>query len=433
MSSQTPLQAQIQVLIDNAVEKKVAPGLQCVVFAGDQTLFNGVSGYATIPTASDPNGSAMTQNNILWVASCTKLVTCLVVLHIVDRGVAKNFTLDDIDNHEKLVEVLPEFKHGSGSILTKILEGFEDELGPDGKKVMKLRDAKGKVTLRMLLTHSAGLGFGWNNPLLAELYTPSDGSKPHKSLPFDGGLDDFVVPLVHEPGEGYHYGFATDWLGQFAVRSTGKNLRVLFKEFIFEPLGISPADADLYIPPSLQSYRATVHRRDPSSPIGFKLNPFSTYTAEVLDEGKTYVAESGLHCTLQGYARILQAAVTRDERIMSKETWEKSFKDDFAARGLKVTVPDLPSIALDFVDVFAKSDFPNAVGMNWLQCKVATAPAIGSFAWAGLPNVYYFADPTNRVGAIIGAQLMPFYDTEVIQLRDNLETLIYNALPSLIA
>ncbi|KIJ23512.1 hypothetical protein M422DRAFT_786154 [Sphaerobolus stellatus SS14] len=306
---------------------------------------------------------------------------------------------------------------------------------------MKLRDAKGKVTLRMLLTHSAGLAFSWNNPLLAELYSPSDGSKPHKNPSYEGGLDDFVVPLVNEPGEAYHYGFATDWLGQFAVRSTGKNLRVLFKEYIFEPLGISPADADLYIPPFLQSYHATVHRRDPSSPSGFKLSPFSPYTAEVMDEGKAYVAEAGLHCTLQGYARILQAAVNRDERIMSKETWEKSFKDDFAPRGLKVTVPDLGSTELDLcpvVDVFAKSNVPNATGMNWLQCKVATASTIsgrpvGSFAWAGLPNVYYFADPANRVGAIIGTQLMPFFDTEVIQMRDNLETLIYDSLSSLVA
>ena len=73
--------------------------------------------------------------------------------------------------------------------------------------------------------------------------------------------------------------------------------------------------------------------------------------AEEPEEGKAYVAEAGLHCTLQGYARLLQAALSRDKRIMSKETWEKAFKDDFEERGLQVTIPDLGSTLLDLCPV----------------------------------------------------------------------------------
>jgi len=224
MADLRPFRDAIQALLDDTVHKRVAPGLQCVVFKGDKIHFNGVSGFATAPTSDDPQGKPMTPTTILWTASCTKLVTSLVVLHIVDKRLTKTgFSMDDLDNHEALVEILPEFKRGSGSLVTKILEGFEDRLDEHGRRVMKLRDAKGEVTLRMLLTHSAGLGFPWNDELLSEVvgetfnvsrchfqsqvsqYWPRDGSKPHKNSSIEGAITDFDIPLVHEPGEGYQY------------------------------------------------------------------------------------------------------------------------------------------------------------------------------------------------------------------------------------
>jgi methyl acetate hydrolase len=170
MSYETNISPVFQSFIDDAVANGVAHGFQCVVFDRDSLLFNGVSGLASGPSEHAPKGKPFKPETLVWTASCTKLAVSLIVLHILERGLAKSgFSLKDLDNHEALVEVLPEFKHGSGSLVTKIIEGFEDELGSDGKKVMKLRDAKGKVTLRMLLTHTAGLAYEWNDYDLGEL------------------------------------------------------------------------------------------------------------------------------------------------------------------------------------------------------------------------------------------------------------------------
>ena len=157
-----------QTLIDDAVSKGIAPGFQAVVFNKDKILFNGVSGYSLIPSQIDPKGVEMTPSTIFWVASFTKLVAHLLALQAIERGLISGFTMDDLDNHEKLVEILQELRQGSRTLVTKILEGWEEK---DGEKVMKLKDVKNKITLRMLLTHTSGFagGFGWNNSLTAQL------------------------------------------------------------------------------------------------------------------------------------------------------------------------------------------------------------------------------------------------------------------------
>jgi methyl acetate hydrolase len=166
-----------QSFLDDAVAKGVAPGFQCVVFDRDSLVFNGVSGLASAPTDAAPEGKPFKPETLVWLASCTKICISLIVLHIIERNLTKSgFAIQDLDSHEALVKVLPEFKHGSGSLVTKIIEGFEDEVGKDGKKVMKLRDAKGRVTLRMLLTHTAGMALYWNHPHMTELVSMlSDG------------------------------------------------------------------------------------------------------------------------------------------------------------------------------------------------------------------------------------------------------------------
>ncbi|GJJ08214.1 hypothetical protein Clacol_002422 [Clathrus columnatus] len=429
------IQATLQALIDNAVKDGVAPGLQCVVFNREEIIFNGVSGFASLPSEENPAGEPMTKSTILWLASCTKLVVSLVVLHVLDKGLVDGISIADLDNPDALAKIVPEFSSESGSLVTKIIEGFEDGLGPDGRKIMKLRDAKNRVTLRHLLTHSSGMGFPVNNPLLWELVNPSDKSVPHFNRSFDGSIRDFSLPLVFEPGTEYHYGFSTDWLGQFVVRGTGKHLRQLFQEILFEPLKISPAD--LWLSPELSTHKAEMHVRNKDSPYKFEKVPFDIYSAEDgPEEGMAYIAEAGLNASLQAYAQILQAVVNRDPKIMSATTWELAFKDDFGPRGVKVTRPDIKSMKREMTyDVveFAKTNSENGTGMNLLQCKVALVPTlsgrpVGSFGWAGLPNIYYFVDPVTGLGSIIGTQILPFNDPDIIELRDRIESIIFRTL-----
>lgn len=151
--------SQFQKLFDDATTNVVVPGAQFVVFNKDEILVNGVSGYSKLPTDDDPVGARMRVDDIHRIASAGKIAVAVLVLIVLERKLAPNgMGLDDLDDHDKLVELLPEFKKRGGSLVTKIITGFEPELSKDGRKVPILKDADEGITMRMLLTHTAGLG-----------------------------------------------------------------------------------------------------------------------------------------------------------------------------------------------------------------------------------------------------------------------------------
>ncbi|KDQ54603.1 hypothetical protein JAAARDRAFT_60578 [Jaapia argillacea MUCL 33604] len=440
-SNLTSIHDTFQTFLDSAVEGGAAPGLQCIVFDGSSILFNGASGLATLPSPSHPSGVPYTPSTISWLASCTKISMSLIILHIITRNLCQTgFTFDDLDDPEKLAEVLPEFSVWSGSLTTKIIEGF-GEVGEDGKRMMKLRDAKERVTLRHLLTHTAGMAASWGHPLMKELVRPSDGSIPNfGSSLVSGDTRDFEIPLVGEPGLMWCYGQATDWLGQFAIRATNKTLRQLFNEIIWEPLSIPTSEADIFFPNPTPSTHASMSMRVSSSPSSaFQPSSFKIYIPEGGGEpapGKTYHASGCVFASCQAYAKVLQAVLRKDEKILSKDVWERAMKDDLKDRKAPVQLPkeawksSMPHLSND-VGVFAEStSLDGGAGINLLQCCIATAPTksgrpTGSFGWAGLANSYYFVDPVNNIGAIMTTQLLPFFDKGVVKARDQLEALVY--------
>ncbi|KAF8319111.1 hypothetical protein DL93DRAFT_279777 [Clavulina sp. PMI_390] len=178
-------QEAIHKLFDEARAKHIAPGFQFVVFDRERTLVNGVSGYSVLPSdlmdtseltasPSSPEGIKMKPHHIHRILSAGKPALSLVALIILERGLSSNgMTIADLDDHEKLVEILPEFKLGGGNWVTKIIEGWEEGHDEQGRKIPKLRDAKTPVTLRMLFTHSTGIGVVWDSPLDAQMVSIS--------------------------------------------------------------------------------------------------------------------------------------------------------------------------------------------------------------------------------------------------------------------
>jgi CubicO group peptidase (beta-lactamase class C family) len=152
----------------------------------------------------------MTQENIYWIASCTKLIVGIGCLQLVEQG---KLALDDSN---QLEELCPELKS------VKVLQD-------DGTLVEKKR----RITLRMLLTHTAGFGYTFFNEKLRDYSFPIGYDE------FSGSIYDMLQPLVNQPGEAWEYGINIDWAGIAIERVTGKSLNEFLHENIFKPLGLS--------------------------------------------------------------------------------------------------------------------------------------------------------------------------------------------------
>lgn len=149
------------------------PGATIVVIDKDgKELFAHSAGKRGI-VSKEP----MTLDTIFWIASCTKMLTGIACMQLVEQG---TLNLDDGEQTEKLC---PEFK------TLKVLR-------EDGT----LEEKKKAITLRMLLTHTAGFGYTFFSERLREWTLPIGGDE------FSGRFEDMNTPLLFQPGEDWTYG-----------------------------------------------------------------------------------------------------------------------------------------------------------------------------------------------------------------------------------
>lgn len=153
------------------------PGAVAVVVDknGDE-LFSHAAGRRGVASSDK-----MTTDSVFWIASCTKVVTGIACMQLVEKGVLR------LDDGEQVEHLCPELK------TLKVLRA-------DGTLEAKNKD----ITLRMLLTHTAGFTYSFFNPTLRNHAYPAGVDE------FSGLLQDFIQPLVFQPGERWEYGVSRD-------------------------------------------------------------------------------------------------------------------------------------------------------------------------------------------------------------------------------
>jgi CubicO group peptidase (beta-lactamase class C family) len=148
----------------------------------------------------------------------TKAITGAAAMQLVEKG--------RIGLEQPMGDVLPLVRD------VKVLEGF------DGDGTPRLRDPKTPVTLRHLLTHTAGYGYDIFNPDLAR-YVQIAGLPTMLSRKNDA----LRVPLLFDPGSGWEYGIGLDLVGKVIEEVTGEDLESYFRRYILDPLGMHDSPA----------------------------------------------------------------------------------------------------------------------------------------------------------------------------------------------
>jgi CubicO group peptidase (beta-lactamase class C family) len=169
------------------------------------------NGETIIPHASGKRGidsdEPMTLDSVFWIASCTKMIVGLACMQLVEAGRLK------LDDAYHLAQLCPPLR------TVKILKG----IGKEGKPEMV--EKKNRITLRMLLTHTAGFGYSFFDNKIKR----SKGAEGWDE--FSGDADNLLTePLVFEPGTAWEYGVNIDWAGRAVEQVTGKTLNDYVQE-----------------------------------------------------------------------------------------------------------------------------------------------------------------------------------------------------------
>ena len=341
-------------------------------------------------------GPGVTADSIFWIASMTKAITATAGMQLVEQG---KLSLD-----QPMGKLLPQLES------PKVLEGFDASGAP------KLRPAKRPITLRHLMTHTAGFTYSiWSEPMLQ--YEKVTG------LPFIGEEKNatFNAPLMFDPGDRWEYGINMDWVGKAVEAISDQSLEVYFRENIFAPLGM--ADTGFLIS-SAQKARV-VPMYDRLHDGSLKLREF-----EMPQRPEFFMGGGALFSTPRNYMQFLQMLLHdgtfNGARVLKPETvatMRQNHIGDLNVNTLKTINPELSNDA---------NLFPGMVQKWGLSFDINTeqGPAgrsAGSLAWAGLFNTYFWIDPTKRVTGTIMTQLLPFADGPVLKLFADFEKGMYQA------
>ena len=384
----------IDAVIRAAVDAKDVPGVVAMA-ASDR----GVIYEAAFGTRDGARGPAMTLDTVFRIASMTKLVTSIAAMQLVEQG--------KLGLNDPVPAIDPALS------APQVLDGFDAAGAP------VLRPAKGPITLRHLLTHTAGFSYEQWDANMAR-YVKASGM-PSTST---GKLASLRMPLVFDPGERWEYGINIDWVGQIVESVSGLKLDAYVQEFICKPLGMR--DTGFVTSPEQRARQVSVHQRQADG----SLTPQPLETPFVPE---FWAGGGGLYSTAGDYLTLLQAILRDGElngvRILKPETvalMSRNQIGDTEAGILKTTAPGRSTD----VDFFPGISLKWGLGTMINVQAGANGRSPGSLTWAGIFNTHYWIDPAKRITGVIMTQVLPFGDARTMKLYGQYERSIYDAMRS---
>ncbi len=386
----------LNAILDDVLQSSVArgdvPGVAAAVTNRDDMIYEGGFGERAL------GGSvAMTPDTVVWIASMTKAITGMAAMQLVEQG---KLALDDPAR-----EVIPYL----GEV--QVLEGFDDDDQP------LTRAPKQPLTLRQLLTHTAGFSYEiWSSSIIR--YQQAKGI-PGVTTCENAAL---TTPLLFDPGEGWDYGINIDWVGKMVEAVSGQRLGAYMQTHIFDPLGMD--STAFKITPAMRSRLASVHQRDDND----HLTPIEM---EVPQEPEFEMGGGGLYSTVGDYLKfirmILNQGTAHGQQLLKPETVKQMSINQMGDRRVCELKTALPPVSRD-AEFFP--GMPKTWGLTFM-INTETAPtgrSAGSLAWAGLANSYYWIDPVSGIGGAYATQILPFADAKSLPLYLAFETAVYQEL-----
>ena len=359
-----------------------------------------VATYETAGLASVDTQTAMTKDSLFRIYSMTKPVTGVALMMLHEQGL---WEFDD-----------PISKHVPELANLKVMESYNDagevELVTPGRE----------PTMRELLNHSAGFGYGLGGS------DPVNTAFRDSAVLASDDLDTLIakvaeIPLLFAPGEQWSYSVAVDIQGYIVQRISGLKFGEFLDQQIFQPLGMG--DTRFYVQDKDRARFAEVHNWDEERGRLVQ-RPHRTDRPSYLDPDRLESGGGGLVSSTHDYARFLQMLVNEGEldgaRILSPESVRimrtNSLRDELLLRGSDTRPGQAgQGFGVDFAVIFD----PDA----------ANSPqGPGTYYWSGAAGTWFWIDPAKDMFLLGMIQAQGPRRPDAVNMRNVARDIIYDSL-----
>jgi len=338
----------------------------------------------------------MTVDAVFRIASQSKALTSAVILSLMEEG--------------KLALTDPAGRYIPTFARTAVLT-------PGGADMTTV-PAKRPITIRDLLTHTAGISYGEESRIAAAYKAKNLGAvtgrgwyTADKDEPICDTMERLgTLPFVSQPGEAYVYGYNTDILGCIAEKASGSTLDELIRTRITGPLGMK--DTMFYLPPGERDRLVTVYGSNAQSGDKIFRAPDTPLGQGNYVDGprRSFSGGAGLLSTARDYARFLEA-----------------IREGGALDGVRILSPRAVALMTTNQSGTLHSDTGLGFGYGFETTDRYGANGlddVGAFGWGGAYGSNYRVDPKSRLVLVMMINQMPNAST----VGNRFPTLVYQAL-----
>jgi len=387
---------QSKALIDELLRQKSAdkeiPGVVAMAANGNEVIYQGAYGKRDLS-----KDDAMTADSVFWIASMTKAITAAGAMQLVEQG---KLSLD-----APIGKVLPDLA------APQVFEGFDSNGEPN------LRPAKCEITLRHLMTHTAGFAYDlWNGDMVR--YLEKTGLPGITSCKNDA----LKTPLMTDPGTRWEYGINIDFVGKAIEAVSGKRLDSYLRDHLLTPLGMT--DTSFRIGEAQRQRLVAMHARAEDGSLA--PTPF-----ELDQDPEFHMGGGGLYGTAGDYIKFTQMILNNGRangtEVLKPETVAMMGQNHIGQLNMTRMTS---AVAFATNDVNLYPDMEKKWGLSFLinTARTPEGRSPGSLAWAGLANTYFWIDPSRDVAGVILMQVLPFVDQKCLEAFAGFESGVYAGL-----
>ncbi len=365
--------------IDSTIESEIAlkniSGGVAYIYHKNKVVHHKSYGFSNIAAQQ-----LMDTNSIFRIASQTKAIVSIAFLQLVDKN---KISLD-----EPIEKFIPAFKHQKVAVIAK--------------DTMLFVEKNRSITIRDLLTHTAGISSVDDYPKFKSLFEQYKLNQPlnngYKNLSEE--VNQIAkMPLVHQPGERFSYGFCTDVIGRLIEIISGTTLDQYLQKNIFEPLKMK--DTYFYLPEDKKSRLVKVYTKfSKDSLMEINTKVFNVnYPLE--KNNQFYSAIGGLVSTTHDYSQFLICLLNKGKTSNGKQIISEQLLDQFWTN-------QIGDITFVFGGVKSLNNFGLGVGLTTKAGQVINHASVGSFFWGGAFNTAYMVDRKRKLITLFYFQRAPF-------------------------